>query len=62
MHFIDATDVMLTDSGDESMATGDGRYFNPDIFISDGIHLTQEGHDLWTPLMIAKLQELGFES
>ena len=59
--FVDGTDAILTDHGDESMATGDGRYFNPEIFNSDGIHLTQEGHDLWTPYMLNALEELGIE-
>lgn len=59
-YFVDGTDSMLTDSGDAAMQTGDGRYFNPAIFKSDGIHLTQEGHDLWTPYMTAALAEAGF--
>ena len=61
MIFVDGTDAMLTDAGPDEMATGDGRYFNPSIFVEDGIHLTQEGHDLWTPYMKAALQELGIE-
>lgn len=59
-YFVDGTDSMLTDSGDASMQTGDGRYFNPAIFNSDGIHLTQEGHDLWTVYMLDALKEAGF--
>ena len=59
-YFVDGTDSMLTDSGDAAMQTGDGRYFNPAIFKSDGIHLTQEDHDLWTPYMTAALAEAGF--
>ena len=59
MVFVDGTDAMLTDSGSEEMATGDGRYFNPELFVEDGIHLTQGGHDLWTPYMKAALQESG---
>ncbi len=62
MYFVDGTDAILTDSGEEDMATGDGRYFNPEIFKEDGIHLTQEGHDLWTPYMIDILKELGIEA
>ena len=61
MYFVDGTDSILTSEGPEELATGDGRYFNPDIFISDQIHLTQEGHDLWTPYMKAQLEELGIE-
>lgn len=60
-YFVDGTDSILTDHGEESMATGDGRYFNPDIFLQDGIHLTQEGHDLWTPYMIEALQNAGIQ-
>lgn len=58
MYFVDGTDSILTAEGPEELATGDGRYFNPDIFIADQIHLTQEGHDLWTPYMKAQLEEL----
>ena len=60
-YFVDGTDSILTDSGKDEMATGDGRYFNPAIFRSDGIHLTQEGHDLWTPYMVNQLKEAGIE-
>ena len=58
---MDGTDSILTDSGKDSMATGDGRCFNPAIFKADGSHLTQEGHDLWTPYMINQLKEAGIE-
>ena len=59
MYFVDGTDGILTSEGPEELATGDGRYFNPDIFISDQIHLTQEGHDIWTPYMKAQLEALN---
>lgn len=57
MIFVDGTDGILTDEGPEELATGDGRYFNPAIFISDQIHLTQEGHDIWTQYMFDALEE-----
>ena len=61
MYFVDGTDGILTSEGPEELATGDGRYFNPAIFIEDQIHLTQEGHDIWTPYMKAQLKALGIE-
>lgn len=32
-----------------------------DYFERDGVHLTQKGHDAWTPLMIDLLKEAGIE-
>lgn len=61
MYFVDATSAMLSDEGTPDMETSDGRYFNPSIYVSDGLHLNQEGHDLWTPFMKDKLKELGIE-
>ena len=59
LHFMDATDVMLTDRGPDSLRTSDGRYFHPSYFRMDRIHLNKKGHDAWTALMKAKLAELG---
>ena len=59
LHFLDATDAMLTDHGPESLRTSDGRYFNPAYFRIDKIHLNKKGHDVWTALMKNKLAELG---
>lgn len=58
LHFLDATDAMLTDHGPEDLRTSDGRYFNPSFFRMDRIHLNKKGHDVWTALMKAKLKEL----
>ena len=30
-------------------------------FESDGVHLTQKGHDAWTPLMVSLLEKAGIE-
>ena len=59
LHFMDASGVMLTDQGPEELRTLDGRYFNPAYFRMDRIHLNKKGHDAWTGLMKAKLEELG---
>jgi lysophospholipase L1-like esterase len=59
LHFLDATDAMLADTGDEMYRTSDGRYFNPSLFRIDRIHLNKKGHDVWTGLMKEKLAELG---
>ena len=60
MVFVDGTDGILTDEGPEELATGDGRFFNPDNFIADQIHLTQGGHDIWTQYMFNALHENGY--
>ena len=51
LHFMDATDDMLTDRGPESLRTSDGRYFNPTYYRIDQIHLNKRGHDVWTARM-----------
>lgn len=61
LHFLDATDVMLTDRGPAELRTSDGRYFNRAYFRMDKIHLNKKGHDVWTALMKEKLAELGIE-
>lgn len=58
LHFLDATDAMLTNEGPSSLRTSDGRYFNPALFRMDKIHLNKKGHDVWTGLMKAKLESL----
>ena len=58
LHFMDATDAMLTAAGPEHLRTSDGRYFNPAYYRQDRIHLNKKGHDVWTALMKAKLAEL----
>ena len=59
LFFLDATDAMLTDRGPEELRTRDGRFFNSDYFRADRIHLNKRGHDVWTSLMKAKLEEIG---
>ena len=58
LYFLDATDAMLTDHGPDSLRTSDGRYFNPDYYRIDKIHLNKRGHDVWTALMKDKLAEI----
>ena len=60
MYFMDATDAMLSENGSQNMKTptGDGRYFTPEYFRSDGIHLNKKGHDVWTMLMKKTLSEI----
>ena len=59
MHFLDATDVMLSDSGDSDCRTADGRYFRREYFRADQIHLNVAGHRAWTALMKKMLTALG---
>jgi len=47
--FIDASSDMTAENGD----------FRPEYFNKDGIHLNQDGHDVWTKLMKKKLAELN---
>jgi lysophospholipase L1-like esterase len=61
LHFLDATDAMLTERGPAELRMSDGRYFNPAYFRMDKIHLNKKGHDVWTALMKEKLAELGIE-
>ena len=49
MHFLDATDAMLTDKGPEALKASDGRYFNPDYFFIDRIHLNKRRHTQNSP-------------
>lgn len=58
LYFLDATDDMLTDHGPERFRTSDGRYFNPEYYRVDKIHLNKKGHDVWTRLMKEKLAEI----
>ena len=60
LYFLDATDAMLTDHGPEKYLTSDGRYFTPEYFRLDKLHLNKKGHDVWTELMKRKLKELCF--
>ncbi|WP_443597777.1 GDSL-type esterase/lipase family protein [Agathobacter sp.] len=48
MEFVDATDEMLQADGN----------FRKELFIYDGIHLNEEGHDVWTAVIKEKLTEL----
>lgn len=62
LFFLDATDAMMTDHGEDKFRSADGRYFNPELFRADRIHLNRKGHDVWTQLMktalaSAKVQE-----
>jgi len=60
MYFMDATDSMLSATGPADMATptNDGRFFTPEYYRCDGIHLNKKGHDVWTSLMKAKLEDI----
>lgn len=60
MYFMDATDAMLSETGPENMktGTGDGRYFTPEYFRADGIHLNKKGHDVWTARIKQILSEI----
>ena len=58
LHFLDATDAMLTGEGPAELRTSDGRFFNPAYFRMDKIHLNKKGHDVWTGLMKEMLERL----
>ena len=58
LYFMDATDAMLSTAGEEKYQTADGRYFNPDLYRMDKIHLNKKGHDVWTALMKQALAQL----
>jgi len=58
MHFMDATDAMLCDKGEDRFKIADGVYFNPELYRIDKIHLNKKGHDVWTGLMKEMLKHL----
>ena len=58
MHFLDATPAMLSDAGEEALSAGGGRFFRPEYFLCDRIHLNRAGHDVWTALMKRTLAEI----
>ena len=57
--FLDASDAMMGERGEEKYRAYDGRYFRPELYRIDKIHLNKKGHDVWTKLMLDKLQEIG---
>lgn len=59
LHYMDATDVMMSDEGDPDMLADSGRYFIPGYFRLDQIHLNKKGHDVWTGKIKSMLEELG---
>lgn len=58
MYFMDATDDLLSASGPDELKTPDGRYFSPQYYRSDKIHLNKPGHDVWTKHMKKMLEEI----
>ena len=56
MYFMDATDSLLGKEGPEEFRASDGRYFMPQYFRADQIHLNKAGHDVWTALMKEMLE------
>lgn len=59
LHYMDATDVMLKDRGEDERKTSDGRYFIPEYFRMDQIHLNVAGHRVWTKCMKEELRKIG---
>ena len=53
------TAAMMTDKGKKRYRSDNGRYFNPDYYRMDKIHLNKKGHDVWTGLMKEALEALG---
>ncbi len=52
LYFMDATDSFLHDRGDDEFELN-GKYFLPEYFRKDMLHLNKRGHDIWT----AKIKE-----
>ncbi|MBQ1922221.1 MAG: hypothetical protein IIU47_04160 [Lachnospiraceae bacterium] len=44
---IDTTDRMLGEEGPEELLAGQGKYYDPDLFEKDGIHLNEKGRSIW---------------
>ena len=51
MYFMDATDCFMKESGDEAFKYETGKYFCPEYYRADRIHLNKLGHNLWTAKM-----------
>lgn len=51
MQFMDATDCFMKDSGDENFRAYNGKYFCPEYYRNDKIHLNKKGHSLWASKM-----------
>ena len=62
LHFMDGTPAMLAETGEDNMRTPDGRFFRPEYFRMDQIHLNVKGHEVWTTLMKEMLVQLGIEA
>lgn len=59
LYFMDATGDLLGAEGPADMETFDGKYFSPQYYRSDGIHLNKKGHDIWTAVMKRTLEQMG---
>ena len=60
LHYMNATDVMMSDQGSEDMRADNGKYFIPEYFRIDQIHLNKRGHDVWTKRIKETLKTLGY--
>lgn len=59
LYFMDSSHVMMSNTGEEKYRYEDGRYFRPELFRQDRIHLNVRGHEEWTKLMKEMLVKLG---
>ena len=60
-HYMDATEVMTKEAGEDTYKTYDGRYFIPEYFRLDQIHLNKRGHDVWTNRIKETLNALSID-
>ena len=56
---IDTTEEMLRESGPEELLAGEGKYYAPDLFEKDGIHLNEKGRTIWQEAIEDFLEEAG---
>lgn len=54
---IDTTDWMLKEEGPEELLAGKGKYYDPDLFEKDGIHLNEKGRSIWEEAIGNYLEE-----
>ncbi|MBQ1468100.1 MAG: hypothetical protein IIZ27_06465 [Solobacterium sp.] len=59
LHFMNASDVMMSETGEERFRYKDGKYFRPELYREDRIHLNVKGHEVWTALQKQMLKDLG---
>ena len=57
---IDTTEEMLKEEGPEELSAGDGKYCDPELFVEDGVHLSEKGRAVWEKAIRDFLEENAY--